>query len=134
MKGFYACFMIVLTVSFLSCEDKSTSPTSNNLNAPVITNVTNSFTYSANAKQYSDNSQNNLSFLSDSLIVTLSFTDYLSGQAIVSVRDSLNTAIFSDTLKSNKTTVIVDLKAIPRYCSIISTNLTGKLVFVVVGQ
>jgi hypothetical protein len=100
--------MIVFAIGFLSCEDKSTSPiTNDNLNAPVTTNVTNSFSYSVHANQYSSDAQSTLSFLSDSLIVTLSSSDYQSGQVTVSVRDTLNAVIFADTVRSNKTIAIV---------------------------
>jgi hypothetical protein len=135
MKGFYCC-IIGLILCLSSCKDNSISTTVlSNLNSPVTANVTNSFTYSINANQYSDNSHNDLSFLSDSLVVTLSSSSYSSGQAIVFVSDSSNATIFSDTVKSNKTIVIAHLKTTkPRHCDLKITNLTAKLSFVVMGQ
>ncbi|MFA4923958.1 MAG: hypothetical protein WC557_07185 [Ignavibacteriaceae bacterium] len=136
MKRYYY-FMIGMILCLTSCKDTSTTSTTvhDNLNAPVITNVTNSFTYSINANQYSSKSNNDLSFLSDSLVVTLSSSTYSSGQAIISVSDSSNAMIFSDTVKSNKTIVITNFKTKkPKYCNLDITNLTAKLSFVVVGQ
>ena len=129
-------FFITAILSLASCTDKSTTTeVHDNFNSPVTANVTNSFTYTVNANQYSENSQNNLSFLSDSLIVTLSSSNYLSGQAIISVRDSQNTPIFLDTVKSNKTIAIANLKTTkPKHCDIIINNFAAKLVFVLVGQ
>jgi hypothetical protein len=134
MKAYY--FIIGMILCLTSCKDNSTSTiVHDSLNSPVTTNVTNSFTYSINANQYSDNSNNDLSFLSDSLVVTLSSSSYSSGQAIILVSDSSNATIFSDTVKSNKTIVIAHLKTVkPRYCSLNITNLTAKLAFVVMGQ
>jgi hypothetical protein len=129
-------FIIGMILCLTSCEDNSNSTTEqDNLNSPVITNVVNSFTYSINANQYSDNSHNDLSFLSDSLVVTLSSSNYSSGQAIILVSDSSHATIFSDTVKSNKTIVLTNLKTTkPRYCSLDITNLTATLAFVVVSQ
>lgn len=136
MKGPYLWLTVVIAVCCFSCETTTTEPPPGpDVNAPVTANVTNTFTYSVNANQFSDNSQNTLNFLSDSLVVTLSSSEYLSGQAIVSLRDSVNASVFSDTVRSNKTIAIVNLKTTrPKSCSIVVTNLTGKLVFVVVGQ
>ncbi len=135
MKGFHY-FIIVIVVCFTSCRDNSTSPSVyDNNNSPVTTNVTNSFTYTVNANQYSDSSQNILSFVSDSLVVTLTSSNYVSGQAIVSVRDSLNAPIFTDTVTSNTTTTIAHLKTTtPRYCNIVISSMTAKLVFVLAGE
>jgi hypothetical protein len=119
-----------------SCVDQSTSTTVLDiLHSPVTTNVTNSFTFSIDANQYSGNSNSDLSFLSDSLVITLSSTSYSSGQAIVFVSDASNAPIFSDTVRSNKTIAIAHLKTTkPRHCSLSITNLTAKLAFAVVGQ
>ena len=129
-------FAVGMILCLASCQNNSTSPTvSDILHSPVTTNVTNSFTFSIDANQYSDNSNNDLSFLSDSLVVTLSSTSYLSGQAIISVSDLSNATIFSDTVRSNKTIAIAHLKTTkPRHCTINITNLTAKLAFAVVGQ
>ena len=131
---YYSIIGIILCLT--SCRDNPTSTTvHDNFNLPVTTNVANSFTYSINANQYSDNSHNDLSFLSDSLVVTLSSSNYSSGQAIILVSDSSNATVFSDTVNSNKTIVMAHLKTTkPRYCSLDITNLTAKLAFVVVGQ
>jgi hypothetical protein len=137
MKAYYY-FLVVLSLYLISCKNNPTSTTVtvlDNLNSPIAINVTNSFTYSINASQYSDNSNNALSFLSDSLVVTLSSSSYSSGQAIILVSDSSNATIFTDTVKSNKTIAIAHLKTTkPRHCSLNITNLTAKLSFVLAGQ
>jgi len=135
MKCYYF-FIIVMILCLTSCKDNSVSTiVQNNVNSAITTNVTNSFTYSVNANQYSDNSNNDLSFLSDSLVVTLSSSSYSSGQAIILVSDSSNAPIFTDTVRSNKTIAIAHLKTTkPRHCSINVTNLIAKLAFVIVGQ
>lgn len=132
----YRYFIIGVIVCLSSCTNNSNSPTvSDILHSPVTTNVTNSFTFSIDANQYSDNSYNDLSFLSDSLVVTLTSTGYSSGQAIFVVSDLSNATIFSDTVRSNKTIAIAHLKTTkPRHCSINITDLTAKLAFAVVGQ
>ena len=120
-----------------SCKEENSTPTTvnENLNSPVTTNLTNSFTYSINANQYSDNIQSDLNFLSDSLVVTLVVSNYSSGQAIILVSDSLHATIFSDTVTSNKTIALAHFKITrPRYCSLTITNLTAKLAFVIVGE
>ena len=120
----------------VSCRETSTTTeVHDNTNSPVTANVTNSFTYTVNGDQFSENSQNDLSFSSDSLVVTLSSINYLSGQAIISVKDSQNVSVFVDTVKSNKTIAITHLKTTrPKQCNVTSSNLTAKLVFVLVGQ
>ncbi|MDE3058889.1 MAG: hypothetical protein KGJ59_13125 [Bacteroidota bacterium] len=135
MKASHYC-IIALAVCFTSCRDNSTSPTvHDNYNSPVTTNVTNSFTYAVNANQYSENSRNTLSFVSDSLVVTLTASNYMSGQAIVSVKDSSGAPIFADTVASNTTLAIAHLKAeSPRYCDIVISGMTAKLVFVLAGE
>ncbi len=133
-SSLWLTFTVVLLL--ISC-DKSSNPTQvyDPVNFPVTTNVTNSFTYTVNASQFSDNSQNNLSFLSDSLVITLTCSNFSSGQAVVTVRDSLGGSVFSDTVRSNKTTAIAHLKATkPKTCSVASSTLSAKLVFVLVGQ
>jgi hypothetical protein len=129
-------FMLATILSFTSCKDKSNPIQVNDIvNFPVTANVTNSFTYTLNASNYSDNSQNNLSFLSDSLVITLTCANFVSGQAIVTVKDSLSRTVFSDTVRSSKTTAIAHLKATrPKSCIILSSNLTAKLVFTLVGE
>jgi hypothetical protein len=129
-------FVIGIILCITSCKNNPTSTTvHDSLNSPITTNVTNSFTYTVNADQYSDNSNNDLSFLSDSLVVTLTSSSYSSGQAIILVSDASNATIFSDTVRSNKTNVIAHLKTTkPRHCILNITNLTAKLSFVVVGQ
>jgi hypothetical protein len=133
---FYGYVTIGIVLCLTSCQDTSTPTTVLDiLHSPVTTNVTNNFTFSIDANQYSDNSNNILSFLSDSLVVTLSSTSYSSGQAIISVSDSSYATIFTDTVRSNKTIAIAHLKTTkPRHCSLNITNLTAKLAFVVMGQ
>lgn len=130
------CYAIGMALCLSSCTNGSTSPGVNDiLHSPVTTNTTNSFTFTIDANQYSDNSQSTLTFFSDSLVVTLSSTSYFFGQAIFSVTDSSNSIIFSDTVRSNKTIAIAHLKTTkPRHCSINISNLTAKLAFAVVGQ
>jgi hypothetical protein len=129
-------FAIGMALCLISCTNGSTSPGINDiLHSPVTTNTTNSFTFTIDANQYSDNSQSTLTFFSDSLVVTLSSTGYFFGQAIFSVSDSSNAIVFSDTVRSNKTIAIAHLKTTrPRHCSINISNLTAKLAFAVVGQ
>jgi hypothetical protein len=119
-----------------SCMNNSNSTTAPDVfHSPITTNGTNSFTFTVDANRYSDDSNNDLSFLSDSLVITLSSTSYSSGQAIIFVSDAANAPIFTDTVRSNKTIAIAHLKTTkPRHCSLQITNLTAKLAFAVVGQ
>lgn len=135
MKGFF-CLLMGMAFILTSCKDSTTSSTVyDNLNSPVSTNVANSFTYTINANQYSQTSYHDLNFPSDSLVITLTSSTHLSGQAIISVRDSSGTTIFSDTVTTNKTVVIAQIKkSRPKQCFLGFTALTAKLVFVVVGR
>ena len=135
MRGYYYLIM-GMVLCLCSCTDQSTSTTVIGiLHSPVTTNTTNSFTFTIDANQYSDNSNNDLSFLSDSLVVTLSSTSYYTGQVIVFVTDASNGIIFSDTVRSSKTVAIAHLKTTkPRHCNISISNLTAKFAFAVVGQ
>lgn len=77
MKGYYF-FILGMILCLTSCKNNPTSTiVENNVNSPVTINVTNSFTYNVNANQYTDNSINDLNFLSDSLVVTLTASSYL---------------------------------------------------------
>ncbi len=136
MKSIFSWLIIIFVLGFISCRNEITSlqPTSAQ-NSPVVTNTTNCFTYSVNANQFSDESQSTLNFRSDSLIVTLTCSEYLSGQAIVAVRDSLNAVIFSDTVVSNKTITVVGMKTNrPKLSHVMLDKFTGKFVFTLVGQ
>lgn len=136
MKGGYY-FFVGMIFLLTSCKETTTNTTEvhNNLNAPVTANVTNSFTYTINAKQFSGNSNNELSFHSDSLVVALTSTLYSAGQAIVVVTDSANEIVFSDTIKSNKVIAIAHLKSTtPKHCNLEITKLTGQFTFALVGQ
>jgi hypothetical protein len=135
MKCYY-CLIAGLILCFSSCTNNSSSPlVSDIFHAPVTANVTNGFTFTVDATQYSDNSNNDLNFLSDSLVVTLSSTSYVSGRAIIVVSDAANVIIFSDTIRSNKTVGIAHLKTTkPRHCTLNITDLTAKLAFAIVGQ
>jgi hypothetical protein len=134
MKCYGLAIGMILCLS--SCTDNTNSTTALDIfRSPVTTNGTNSFTFSIDANRYSENSNYDLSFLSDSLVITLSSTSYSSGQAIIFVSDAANTTVFTDTVRSNKTVAITHLKTTkPRHCSLNITNLTAKLAFAVVGQ
>jgi hypothetical protein len=85
----YHSLAIGMILCLSSCMDNSNSTTALDfLHSPVTTNVTNSFTFSIDANQFFDNSDHFLSFLSDSLVITLSSTGYSSGQAIIFVSDA----------------------------------------------
>lgn len=136
MKPIYYCFVGVI-IFLSSCKEESTNTVEvhDNGNAPVTANVTNTFTYTINANRFSGNSNNELSFLSDSLVIALSSTLYSSGQAIVVVSDSSNKVVFSDTVKSDKTIAIAHLKTTkPKHCRLEITNLTAQFTFAMVGQ
>jgi len=136
MKPIYYCFVGVI-ILLSSCKEESTNTVDvhDNVNAPVTANVTNTFTYTINANRFSGNSNNELSFLSDSLVIALSSTLYSSGQAIVVVSDSSNKVVFSDTVMSDKTIAIAHLKTTrPKHCRLEITNLTAQFTFAMVGQ
>jgi len=136
MKGIFSWLIIIFVLGFVSCKNEITSLQPNSAqNSPVVTNTTNCFTYSVNANQYSDETQSTLNFRSDSLIVTLTCSEYLSGQAIIAVRDSLSAVIFSDTVMSNKTITVVGMKTNrPKSSYVMLDKFTGKFVFTLIGQ
>ena len=129
-------FILISLLCLTSCKDNTVSTTlHDSINSPVTTNVPNSFIYTVNANLFSDNSVNDLTFLQDSLVITLAASNYSSGQAVIVINDSSNIVLYSDTVKSNKTTVILQSKrSWPKHCNLTLTNLTAKLSFVLVGQ
>ncbi|HTP12019.1 MAG TPA: hypothetical protein VMM37_00240 [Bacteroidota bacterium] len=123
-------------VCLSACSETSGPTNSHNLiNHPVKTNAPNSFTYTVSAENFSDNSEDPLSFASDTLVVTLTCMNYVSGQAVISVRDSLGGVVFADTVRTNKTTTSSQGKTTkPKSCSITTSALTGKIVFTLSGK
>lgn len=136
MKIALVPLMIVLVLFISSCEDNAMDPPIDlTVNAPVIANIANSFTYTVRARNFTADVSGVLTFSSDSLTITVTSSEYASGSAIVAVRDSFNSVIFTDTVRSNKVTAITNFKTTtPKSYAINVAGLTGTLVFVVVGK
>ncbi len=136
MKNSWKWLFLAGVANLFSCN-KSTNPGDLNstVNMPVMTSVPNSYTYSVNANNFSNESRNNLSFSSDSLVVTLTTVSFVSGTAIIAVKDSLGSSVFVDTVRSNTTLAYAPTKlSIPKTCNIVLTNFSANLVFTLVGK
>ena len=131
--------LIAITLPLLlgACKDKSSTspPAYSDVNTPVTASTLNTFTYTIHASQFSQSISQSLTFTSDSLVITLTTSDYTGGQAQIQVLDSLNATIFADTVSSNKVVALTHLKAtMPKSCLVNLTNLSARLTFVLVGE
>lgn len=139
MKPWYA-LLIAVSLSLLptACKEESstTGPsTLADLNTPVTASALNAFTYTVHASQFSQSFTQPLTFTSDSLVVTLTSSDYSGGQATVQVADSLGATVFTDTVTSNKVVALAHMKAtVPTSCSITLSNLSARMTFVIAAE
>mgnify|MGYP001579145856 FL=1 len=128
----YASILFTV-IMFVGCKEFSTSSTPPTIinNTAVVVTVTNAFTYAIDANAYTTNKIYDLSFSTDSLACTLTVGGYLSGNASINIGSTTNTVVYSDSIFSNKTIVILQSgKGIPKQCTLICNNFTGKISFV----
>jgi hypothetical protein len=101
-------------------------------NIPVIVNTENSYTFTVSASNLTYSIEDNLVFLSDSLVVTITLTNVSSANSRIKLFSENNEEIFSESLNNNKVFVNTELKGnIPKTISIELDNFSGQLTIVV---
>ncbi len=101
-------------------------------NIPVKINTENSYTFTINAKDYTYSTEDNLSFFSDSLVVTITLTKAYSANSSVKLFDQMNEEILSESLNESKVVVNTKLDGnIPEKIKIDLVNFTGQFTIVV---
>jgi hypothetical protein len=129
---------ITLSLMLVACKKESSTSTPSvtpDVNTPVTASALNAFTYTIHASQFSQGVTQPLTFTSDSLVITLTASNYGGGQALIQVLDSLGVTLFADTVSSNKIVALTHLKAtIPTSCTITLTNLSAWLTFVMAAE
>jgi hypothetical protein len=132
---YISSFILILfaIVIFVGCKENSnvTIQTSTPQNTPVVVKTMNAFTYVIDANTYNTNTAYDLTFSTDSLAGTLTVGSYLSGNASLYIRNSINPNIFHDSITTNKTIVIAQAgNGIPNQFTLSCNNFTGKISFV----
>ena len=130
--SFYIPTLLTIVV-FGGCKENSTvsiqSSTTNN--TPVVVSTTNAFTYAIDANAYTASTAYDLTFSTDSIACTLAVGGYVSGNASMYIRDSMNSIVFHDSVTTNKAIVITQAsKGIPRRFILSCNNFTGKISFI----
>ena len=129
MKYLSLIFLLILTFCFAACTE-DTSVNSENSNTPVIASTQNAFAYTLVANSFSNNTEFDLDFTSDSLAYSLVVTGYKSGNGSIAVIDSNSSNIYSETLQSNKVIAFTQTNhGIPKKFKIALNGFTGTLVF-----
>jgi hypothetical protein len=101
-------------------------------NIPVIVNTENSYTFTVSASNLTYSTEDNLVFLSDSLVVTITLTNVSSANSRIKLFSENNEEVFSESLNNNKVFVNTELKGnIPKTISIELDNFSGQLTIVV---
>lgn len=127
--SFYIPILLAIVV-FVGCKENSTVSiqSSTPKNTPVVVSTTNIFTYAIDANAYTDSIAYDLAFSTDSLACTLAVGGYLSGDALMYIRDSTDSIVFFNFVTTNKAIVITQAgKGIPRRFTLSCNNFTGKI-------
>ena len=138
LKNFFSV-SILLTLLLNSCNDDDdliTSPIDLLIdkydNIPVKVNTENSYTLTVVANDFTYSTEDDLTFLGDSIVVTITLTNANSSNSFVKLFDELNQEIFSESLGENKVVVNTEINGtIPKRIKIDLINFTGQLTIVV---
>lgn len=104
-------------------------------NIPVIVNTQNSFTFTVSANNFNYNLDDELSFTSDSLVVTITASQSNSTNSKFSILDLTNDQIFSESLNTDKVVVKDNFEGkIPHRVKIDLANYSGKLTIVIANK
>ena len=95
-------------------------------NIPVVTNVKDAYTYTINAKAFSDSLYKFLNFSTDESVITYTVLYYSQGSVDLKIDNSSSTIIYNDMIDSN--IVIVDnLHDRPKHIEMVLNNFSGML-------
>jgi hypothetical protein len=121
--------LLVATICFVGCKE-DTSTNSMSANIPVVANTTNAFAFTLVANSYTSNAEYNLSFSTDSLSGSIMISNQTSGNASLTILDSNNSIVYSDSLLSNKVVAFTQAsKGIPKIIKLAFSSYTGTLIF-----
>ena len=137
MKYFTKLFLTNLSLLFLfiSCHDDDTINVPIDLlvgtydNIPVIVNTEDSYTFTVSANNLNYQLDDDLTFGSDSLVITVTLTNVSSSNSFFTLYGINDFEIFSESLNNNKVVVntelgVVNPKRIVAELSDFSGNLT----------
>lgn len=117
------------TIFFVGCKENILT-NSTSANIPVIANTTNAFAFTLIANSYSSDIEYDLSFSTDSLSYSITVFNQTSGDGSLTILDSNNSIVYSDTLLINKVVTFTQAaKGIPKTIKLTFNNYTGTLSF-----
>ncbi len=117
------------TIFFVGCKENILT-NSTSANIPVIANTTNAFAFTLIANSYSSEIEYDLSFSTDSLSYSITVFNQTSGDGSLTILDSNNSIVYSDTLLINKVVAFTQAaKGIPKTIKLTFNNYTGTLSF-----
>lgn len=126
--------LLVLFLSLLLTSCMSDSENLSNLittpfdNIPVVVNTLNAYTFTLNANEFSETRSENLSFNTDSLVITLTLGNHSAGGGSLTVAGSDSSEIFSESLDRNKVVIRTDVNGhIPKTISVTLIDFTGSV-------
>jgi hypothetical protein len=135
--------IVILSILFIGCKDDENNFIGSYIdilsteydNIPVIVNTQDSFTFTVSAKNLNYNLDDNLSFTSDSLVVTITSSQSSSTNSSFSIWDYSEAQIFSESLNTNKVVVKDNFGGkIPHRVKIDLGNYSGKLTIVIANK
>ena len=95
-------FVIIVVITFiLGCKEETILEPPY-ANTPVITSTTDAFSYYLAANSYSENSEYEVSFTSDSLAFSIVVYGYTSGTGSLTITDGRGSIVYYESLQSNK--------------------------------
>ena len=127
---FFNSLMILLSLFILSCREDVILPENldTNVNQPIQSNETNSYSFTLNAQEISIDILNNANFTSNRARVNISINDYSSGHVTVKVLDEQMNDRFSYFGNDNESFFTESLFGfIPGSVSIKAVEFTGNL-------
>ncbi len=135
--------IFILNFLFVACKDDENPITGSYIdilsteydNIPVIVNTQNSFTFTVSANNLNYNLDDELTFTSDSLVVTVTSSQSSSENSNFSILDYSDETIFTQTLNTDKVVVKDNFSGkIPHRVKIDLVNYSGKLTIVIANK
>ena len=100
--SFLKIFTGIVLLLMFACENDSPDTldpfTTLYDNIPIVVNTLNAYTFTVNANNFSMNRVDNLSFETDSILLSLTLANYSNGNGTLSVLSDDSTQIISETL------------------------------------
>lgn len=135
MRGFTGFSLIVISILIVlnGCQKEEKEIVRQSLeNQPVIVNVQNAYTFTVFGDEFSTTRSDPVSFLDDSVSISLTVAAYSGGSGRIRVLATDSTELFQESTDGNKTVVV--MRKFPRPPGNITLQLnsfSGQLSFVV---